>query len=158
MLRRRCLVEIKVLKSVFINLPAKDIFEYLSNLDNMVDWASTTISMRQTSPGEIGTGAVVSSTFRFLGKWLNMVFEIVEYSSERCLTLKSIAGSPSSLFRYHLEALEEGGTVVSEEAVIQMAGSVGESTNSVVASAITRQIEYDLQTLKEVLEAGMVPS
>lgn len=148
------MVEIQVQKSVFINQPVQNIFEYICDLNNVADWASTTISMRKTSPGEMGAGAIVSSTFRFLGKWINVVFEVVEYRPARCLTLKSIAGSPSCLFRYQFDVYE-GGVTLSEEAVIQIAGSIPEPANAVIASAVTRQIEYDLQTLKEILEAGV---
>jgi len=63
---KNCLAEIRVRKSVFINLPPEDIFAYVCDLENMVDWASTTVSIRKTSPGEIGAGATVRSTIRFL--------------------------------------------------------------------------------------------
>jgi len=149
------LVEIKVQKSVFINLAAEDIFAYICDLENMVDWSSTTISIRKTSPGEISAGATVHSTFRFLGRWLNVVFEVVEYSPGRCLVFKSIAGSPPCLFCYQFEALEGGGTTTTEEAVVQLVGGVIDQAGQVIASAVARQIEYDLQTLKEILEAGV---
>lgn len=149
------MVEIKVQRGVFINLPAQDIFDYLCRLENMVDWASTTIAMRKVTPDPMGAGTVISGTFRFLGKWINVVFEVVEYSPGHCLALKSIAGSPSSLFHYQLEARENGGTILSEEAVMQVMGNGQEPEHSVITSAVTRQLEYDLQTLKEILEAGV---
>ncbi len=150
------MVEIKVQKSVFINLPAQEIFAYMCDLENMVDWSSATISIRKTSPGEIGAGATVRSTIRFLGRWLNVVFEVVEYSPGHCLALKSIAGSPPCLFSYQFEELEEGGTTVSQESMVQIVAGSVEQTHPVVASAIARQVEYDLQTLKEILESGMI--
>ncbi len=152
------MVEIKVQKSVWINLPAEDIFGYVCDLENMEDWSSSTISIRKTSPGEMGVGAIVRSTIRFLGRWLNVLFEIVEYSPGRCLTFKSIAGSPPCLFRYRFEALEGGGTTASEEAMVQIVGGIIDQESRVIASAVARQIEYDLQTLKEILESGLVIS
>lgn len=151
---KNCLAEIRVRKSVFINLPPEDIFAYVCDLENMVDWASTTVSIRKTSPGEIGAGATVRSTIRFLGRWLNVLFEVVEYSPGRCLALKSIAGSSPCLFCYYFEGAEGGGTTTSEEAVVQIVGGIVDQANPVIESAVARQIEYDLQTLKEILEAG----
>jgi len=151
-----CLVEIKVQKSVWINLPAEDIFAYVCDLESMEDWSSATISIRRTSPGELGAGATVRSTIRFLGRWLNVLFEVVEYSPGACVTFKSIAGSPLCLFRYRFEASKEGGTIVSEEAVVQIIGAVVDQTSQVITSAVGRQVEYDLQTLKEIVEAGFV--
>jgi uncharacterized membrane protein len=152
---RSFVVEIKVQKSVFINLSAEEIFMYICDLENMVDWSSATVSIRKTSPGEVSAGATVRATFRFLGRWLNVVFEVVEYRPCRCLTFKSIAGSPPSLFRYQFEPVEGGGTTASEEAVVQIVSGVVDQASPVIASAVARQIEYDLQTLKEILEAGI---
>lgn len=150
------MAEIKVQRSVFINLPAEDIFAYVCDLENMVDWSSTTVTIRKVSPGKIGAGATVRSTLRFLGRWLNVEFEVVEYSPGRCLALKSIAGSPPCLFCYQFEALAGGGTTTSQEAIVQVVGGIVDQTNPVIESAVARQIEYDLQTLKEILEAGKV--
>ena len=88
-----------------------------------------------------------------MGRWLNVFFEVVEYSPDRCLTLKSIAGSPPSLFRYLFEPAEGGGTTMTEEAIVQV-DDIADQANPVISSAVTRQIEYDLQTLKELLEVG----
>lgn len=149
------MIDINVRKSVTIDLPTPEVFAYVCDLENMLDWSSTTVSIRKIAPGALSAGATVRSTFRFLGSWLNVIFEVVEYSPDRCLTLKSIAGSPPSLFRYLFEPAEAGGTLMIEEAVIQLMGDITNQANPVITSAVTRQIEYDLQTLKEMLEAGV---
>jgi hypothetical protein len=46
--------------------------------------------------------------------------------------------------------------MVTEEATVQIFGGVIDQANPVIASAVARQVEYDLQTLKEILEAGLV--
>ena len=147
--------EIKVQKSVFINLPAQDIFAYVCELENMMDWSSTIVSVRKTSLGKVSAGTTVRSTIRFLGRWLNVEFEVVEYSPGHSLAFKSIAGSPPCLFCYQFETMEGGGTTTFSEAVVEIVGGIVDQTSPVIASAVTRQVEYDLQTLKEILEAGM---
>ncbi len=148
------MAEIRVLKSVIINVPAEDIFAYVCELENMVDWSSTTIAIRKTSSGSMGAGATIQSTVRFLGRWLNVVFEVIEYSPGRCLAFKSIAGSPPCLFCYQFEPVEGGATLTSEEAVMQVVDGVMDQSRPVVASAVARQVEYDLLTLKDILESG----
>lgn len=152
------MAEINVEKRVLINLPAETIFAYICDLENMVDWSGTTISVRKISPGEVCVGSLVRSTIRFLGRWLNLVFEVVEYSPGRCLALKSIAGSSSCHFCYQFEKAEDGGTLVVEEAMVQILSGTADPAGPVIASAVARQVEYDLQTLKEILEAGLVIS
>ncbi|HEY0756821.1 MAG TPA: SRPBCC family protein [Ktedonobacteraceae bacterium] len=151
------MVDVKVHKSVFIDLPVEEVFAYICNVENMLDWSSATISIRKISSGAISAGATMRTTFRFLGRWINVVFEVVEFRPGHCLTFKSISGSPPSLFRYMLEPVD-GGTRASHEALVQLSGAGTEQANPVIASAVARQIEYDLQTLKEILEAGLAYS
>jgi uncharacterized membrane protein len=144
----------KTRQSVVINQPAEEIFAYVSEFDNLVDWSGAMISVRKISPGEIHLGATVRSTIRFLGRWMDITFEIVEYEPSRYLTIKSIAGATPCLFSYQFETVENGGTNVSLETVIDITGGNLGLAESVVTNLVQRQLEHDLLTLKDVLEAS----
>jgi uncharacterized membrane protein len=144
----------KLEHSVIINLPPEEIFAYMSDLENLVDWSSVVISARKISPGAIHVGATVRGTFRFLGRWLDVSFEIVECKPSRYLTIKSISGIAPCLFYYRFDSVEGGGTAVSQEIIIHLTGGFLGLPEPVVTSVIHRQIEYDLLTLKDLLEAG----
>ncbi len=88
----------KTRQSVAINVPAEEIFAYMSDLENLVDWSGATIAVRKISPGELHVGATLRNTIRFLGRWMDITFEIVEYETGRCLTIKSLSGSTPCLF------------------------------------------------------------
>lgn len=145
-------------QSVVINLPAEEIFAYLSDFENLVDWSAATIAVRKTSPGEIRVGATVRSTIQFLGRWMDITFEVVEYEPDHCLTIKSLSGVTPCLFSYQFEPTEDGATNVSLETVIHLTGGILGLTEAVVANVVRRQLVYDLLTLKDVLEAGAAPS
>ena len=145
-------------QTVVINLPAEDIFDYVSDFGNLADWSGSTIAVRKISPGEMHVGATVRSTHRFLGRWMDITFEIVEYEPSRCLTIKSLSGVTPCLFSYQFEPLEDGTTDVSLETVIHLTGGILGLTESVVANVVRRQLVHDLLTLKDVLEVGVVPS
>lgn len=147
------MIEIQARQSVFINLPAEDIFVNLCDLEKMAGWSSALISIQKTTPDALRSGAIVQSTIRFLGNWLEILFEVVEYEPNRCLTFKSIAGSVPCLFCYQFEPVEGGGTMVSEEAMIDLIEEPGELMEPVITSALRRQLEYDLLTMKDLLEA-----
>ena len=140
-------------QNVFINRAAEEIFAYMSDIENMVDWSSVIISTRKISPGEMHVGATVQHTIRFLGKWLDITFEIVEYEPSRYLTLKSISGVAPCLFSYQFEPAEGGGTIVSQGTIIHFTGAILDLTESVVTNVVRRQLEHDLLTLKDILEA-----
>ena len=147
------MITVEVRHTVFINLSTKEVFVYISDLENLSDWSSVIIAARTISPGEIRLGTQVRSTLRFLSKWSDMTFEIVEYERNRVLTLKSINGIAGCTIFYQLEPEEDGGTTVSQETVVHCMEGTVEVAESVVRNAIHRQLEYDLLTLKDMLEA-----
>src|SRR5947209_5569290 len=140
----------KVKQSVVIDLPTEETFAYISDLENMVDWSNAVIAIRKISPGGMYVGATLRSTIRFLGRWLDMSFEIVEHEPGRYLTIKSVPGVTPCLFCSQLEPVH-GGTIVSQEAVIHLTGILG-LEEPVATKVVRRQLEYDLLTLKDVLE------
>lgn len=140
--------KIEIKQSIFINLAIEEVFAYISALENTTHWSSSTISIGQLSPGAIQVGATLRVTIRFLGRWLDMNFEVIEYQPNRCLTFKSISGVASCFLCYQFEPAEDGGTVLSQEALIQLTEG-----SQVVERVLRRQYECDLLTLKDVLEA-----
>ena len=145
--------KMKVEHSVFINLPAEEIFAYMSNLENLADWSSIVISARKISSEEMLVGTTVRCIIRILGRWLDITYEIVEFVPNHYLTFKSITGVAPSLTCYRFEQLEDGGTNVSVEEFIHFTGGFLGFAETVVISVIRRQLAYDLLTLKDLLEA-----
>jgi len=143
----------KVKQSVVINLPPEEIFAYLADLDNLVDWSSPVVAVRKISQGAMCVGGVLRTTMRFLGRWLDITFEVVEFELGRCLTIKSISGAAPCLFSYQFEPVEDNGTNVCLETVIHFTGMAG-LAEPVVTRVIRRQLEHDLLTLKDMLEAS----
>lgn len=143
----------KVEQSIVINLPAEEVFSYISDLENLVDWCSVIIAVRNLSPKAFEVGATMKATIRFLGRWLDMTFEVIEREPDRCLTLKSIAGISPCLFCYRFEPNQCGGTTLIQESTIESVESIIDLAVPVIMRSINRQLEYDLQTLKDLLEA-----
>lgn len=144
--------KMKVEHSVFINLPVEQIFAYMSNLENLADWAGAVISARKISSEETLVGTTVRCTIRILGRWLDLTYEIVECVPGRYLSFKSITGVSPSLICYRFEPVEGGGTNVSVEEIIHFTGGFLGFAETVITRLINRQIANDLQTLKDLLE------
>jgi uncharacterized membrane protein len=143
----------EIQRSIFIDVPTNESFAYTSDLENMVVWSSSVIVMRKLSPGATQAGTKVQSTVRFLGRWLNITFEVVEYNPGRCLTLKSISGGTPCFFYYQFDPHENGGVTVSIHSMIHISSGILDLPEPMVIDTIERQLEYDLQTLKHMLEA-----
>jgi uncharacterized membrane protein len=146
-------MEMKVVQNVVINLPAREIFAYVAEFENLADWSGAVIAVRKTPSGAIHVGTTVLITIRFLGKWVQSTYEVVECEPGHHITLKSIAGIAPCVFNFLFEPLEAGRTRLSFEAAIQQGAYLGLAEQT-AASATRRQIEHDLLTLKEILEAG----
>lgn len=147
------MIEVNIKQEVFIHASEEKIFTYLGDLENLVDWSSCVISMRHTTAENTQVGATAQGTIRFLGKWSEIAFEIIERESARTLTIKSLSGISPCLFCYQLASVEGQGTTLSQEAIIHIMLGKGE-TEQIVTNAVHRQLEYDLLTLKDILEAS----
>jgi uncharacterized membrane protein len=144
--------ELKVEHSVFINLPAEEIFAYMSNLEKLADWSGAVISARKISSEEMLVGTRVQCTIHMLGKWFDTTYEIVECVPNRYLTFKSILSVAPTLISYQFEPVEGLGTNVILEEIIKFTGGFLGFAESVIKNVIQRQINYDLLTLKDLLE------
>jgi len=143
-------------QSVVINLPVQDVFAYVCDFANLIDWAGCTVAVRKTSPGEMQVGSTIRNTIRFLGRWMDITFEIVEFESAHCLTLKSLSGISPCLFSYQFEALEDGATHVTLEMVLHIACGMLRLPEAALSNVLRRQVMHDLLTLKDLLEAGVI--
>ncbi|HEY1354126.1 MAG TPA: SRPBCC family protein [Ktedonobacteraceae bacterium] len=146
--------EIKARQSIFIRRPAQTIFACLSDLENMVGWSSALISVQKMTSEAVCPGTLVKSTICFFEQWMEIVFEVVEYEPVRYLSFKSIEGIVPCLFCYQFEAVQGAGTVISEEATIHLLTLPCGLTEQEVTRALGSQMEGDLQTLKQLLEAS----
>ena len=143
----------QVEQSVFINLPAEEIFAYMSNLENLADWSGVVISARKISSEAMLVGTRVRCTIRILGRWFDTTYEIVECVPGRYLTFKSISSIAPCLICYQFEPVESLGTNVIVEETINFTGGFLGFAEPVIRGAIRRQISSDLLALKDLLEA-----
>jgi uncharacterized membrane protein len=141
----------KVEHTVFINLPIKETFAYLSNLENLAYWSGFVISARKFSSEEMLIGATVRCTVRILGRLFETTYEIIECMTDRYFSYKSIMGFASSFTYIRFEPMDRGTNVLVEIMLHFVGGYLG-FDETLVTNAISRQIASDLQTLKDLLE------
>jgi uncharacterized membrane protein len=141
-------------QSVIIHRPAGDIFTYLTESEHLLDWSSVVIAVRADPCRPLQGGSRLRVTARFLGRWRETSYEVIECQPHSHLTFKGTTGIDPCVFSYQFDATG-GGTTVSLEAMLSLslqAGMLGLS-EAVLENIVTRQIQHDLLTLKDVLEA-----
>ena len=150
------MTKIHIKQAIVIDKPIEDIFAYMSNLGNLLQWSSVIFSIQATSSEVIGVGATVKSTIRFLGMWTEMTFVVVECQPDRFLTIKSTSGITPCLFHYQFECLENGGTSIAQDIEISLIGGFRDQTEQVITKAMRRDAAHDLLNLKDTLESRVV--
>jgi len=143
---------VKVKTSVVINRPIEEVFKFADDPNNDAQWQSGNIESMQTSEGPMGVGTTTQTVTQFLGKRLELTFEITEHEPNRRVGFKSTSGPiPMTGTTTYEEA--EGGTKVT----LELEGDVGgvfKLAEPIVARTAQRQFEGNYLTLKDVLEAG----
>jgi uncharacterized membrane protein len=141
-------------QSVIIHRPAGDIFTYLTDGEHLVDWSSVVLAVRATPSGPIQGGSRLRITSQFLGRWMETTYEVVECQPASHLTFKGTTGIDPCVFSFQFDATGEG-TNVSLEVIMSLhlqGGMLGLS-EAVLENIVRRQIQHDLLSLKDVLEA-----
>ena len=144
-------------QSVIIHRPAEDIFTYLAESEHLVDWSSVVIAVRADPWGPLQGGSRLRITTRFLGRWMETTYEVIECQPASHLTFKGTTGIIPCVFSYQFEATRRGTTVSLEVIMpLHLQGGMLGLSEALVETIVKRQLQHDLLTLKDVLEARAV--
>lgn len=139
-------------KSIIINRPQQDVFDFVSNPANDSQWQSTTDSGKWTSEDSIGVGATQRSVGRFLGRKLETTSEVTAWDAPNHYAIKSVGGPMPFEFSMKLATVENG-TELSVYGKAEFGGFF-KLAEGVVAKQAEKQFETDMEALKLVLEEG----
>jgi uncharacterized membrane protein len=137
--------------SIVINRPVEEVFAFLSNLENEVKWRREWIEARNTSEGPLGVGATFLLVSTFLGRRVEVVYEVTEYEPNRLTAWKAVSGPLPLTFRRIFERVEDG-TRVTISYDGEMRGLL-KLMAPLFVSMGKRQLAGDIPKLKQVLEA-----
>ena len=143
---------IKNENSVEINKPIEEVFEYVTNIDNLPLWAGPVTEAKQTSEGQVGVGTTQTQVAQLLGRRIESSLEVTEYEPNKKFTTKSTSGPIPIEIHYTFEPVAEGTRL--ETVGILDAGGFFKLAEPLVARTLKRQTEGDFKTLKELLEAS----
>ena len=141
----------KIKASVVINRPVEDVFAYVADPEKVSQWAGPVIESKQTSEGSVGLGTTTSRVTQFLGRTIEAIHVITEYEPGRVYADRTTSG-PVPIHSRILFDAGDGGTKVTIEGELQAAGFF-KIAEPIMLRVARRQVETDVQTLKEILEA-----
>ncbi|MFQ5795356.1 MAG: SRPBCC family protein [Candidatus Bipolaricaulia bacterium] len=137
--------------SVMINRPIEEVFAFAASPENDLQWQSGLLESEQTSEGPMDVGTTLRQVHKFLGRRIEMDFEVTEYEPNRKASFKNTSG-PVQVEASDIFEPVEGGTKLT--VVIQgETGGFFKLADPIVARMLKRQTEADLGNLKDLLEA-----
>ena len=142
---------VKFEESVVINRPPREVFAYLSNLENDPPWSSAT-KIHKTSSGPIGIGTTFRQRDRFLGRHVDLHFVVVEYEVNHHITVKADSGP------LHLEGariVEPCGDATTRVTFVGGGQARGplKLLEPLLATVGDRRLRKQLRKLKQLVEA-----
>jgi uncharacterized membrane protein len=139
--------------SIEIRRPVEAVFAFVADPHNEPLWERTVQEARVTPDGPPAVGTRVTKVGSFLGLKLEVTNEITALEPNRELGIKGISGPASASMEgtFRFEAVGES-TRLSFISQIET-GGLFKMAGPLLASQARKQVEADLQRLKELLEA-----
>lgn len=141
---------VKVETSITINRPVEDVFAYLSDRRNDLQWQSGLVDIRQTPESPVGVGTRITEVRKFLGRRIESSSEVVEYEPNTKYTRKN-TGGPFPVEGSYLFEPTGVGTKVTLKFEMQE-GSFFALAEPLIARSLRRSAEADYGDLKDLLE------
>jgi len=139
--------------SVVIDRPVEEVFAYVTDANNDALWQSSTLDTEQTSEGAVGVGTTYRSVSKFLGRRIETTLEVTEHEPPRKQCSRVASGPIPAVGCYLFEPADGGSTRFTQNLAAEVGGFF-RLAEPLVARAFRRQLEADMATLKDLLEAG----
>jgi len=141
---------VRIDKNITINRPVEDVWQYLTNLENMPLWDRDVIEAKQISDGTIGAGTTVKVIDTLIGRRSGLL-QIIEFSPYNRFVIRAAAGPSIGNLEFTLEPVSDG-TKVREISEIELHGflKLFEPAFTLFGKKFS---QGDFANLKRVLEA-----
>jgi uncharacterized membrane protein len=145
-------MNVDVSSSVVINQPVERVARYAADPDNVPTWYTNIKSVDWRTPAPLQVGSRIAFVAHFLGRRIEYVYEVVEWTPGRRLIMRTADGPFPMETTYTWEAAPQGGTRMT---LANRGMPAGFSTwlAPFMAIAVRRANRKDLARLKERLES-----
>ena len=139
-------------RSIFINRPPQEVFDFMSNPANDTKWRDSAVSSEWTSEGPPGVGSTLRSVDKLLGRKMESTSEITAWDPPNRYGQKSVGGPVPFEMTVMLETKEQG-TQLTMSGNAE-AGGFFKIAEGLLGRQLEKQFDTDLNGLKRVLEGA----
>ena len=137
--------------TIDVGRSVEDVFAYLTEPKNNVEWESTVVEMEMTSEGPFGVGSKGRRVEEFMGRDEG-IWEITEYEENKMFAMKFESAKFIGDGGWQLESVE-GGSRLAYRFQGNAKSSFMKLFILVMMPMFKRQIRKDYGTFKEILES-----
>jgi uncharacterized protein YndB with AHSA1/START domain len=145
---------VKLEHSVTIDRPVEEVFAFVSDPTNDDQFVAARISTKKTTSGPLGPGSRFDATGKFLGRRIDSSMEVSEYQPNRKICSRSLK-APVQFTDCRVVEADGNGTRLTITLESEATGGLFKLADPVVSRLAKRQLEVDVNTLKELLEASV---
>ncbi len=135
----------------FINRPAQEVFDFVTNPANTAQWESGMESSTYTSVGPVGVGSKLQNIGRMMGRKIEANAEITQWNPPNVYSFKATNGPAKLEANYKFE-VKDGGTLLIQSIQVELGGFFG-IAEGLAVKQMQKQYETNFNTLKTLLEA-----
>ena len=139
-------------KSVFINRPPQEVFDFVTNLSNDPQWQNRIESVERLSDGPIGIGSTWRYVTSTLGRKNKADIQMTSYDPPYQSSVKAVNG-PVPFENTHTFQAQDGGTLLTFTGQAEFGGFF-KMAEGLAGKQLEKQMEADTAALKKLLEAG----
>lgn len=136
--------------SVVIRRPIDQVFAFVTNQQNTLQWQNGLVDIKQTPASSIGVGTQVTEVRKFLGREMQGTLEVTEYEPNQRFT-KKMTNGPFPLEYSYIVAPTSDGTRLTIQMHIKPDGFFA-IAEPLVGNTLRKDLDVNLATLKSVLE------
>ena len=129
---------------------AEDVFAYLSDVKNNMDWEKDVVEMEYTSEGPVGIGSTGRRVEKFMGTE-ESTWEITDYEENKHVAVTFASAKFQGRIRWDLEPTD-GGTRVKFQVRGQPKGLVSKLLMPLFMPMVKRQMRRNFGALKRIIE------
>lgn len=126
-------------------------FGYLASPANEPMWRASTLRATPDRPGVVALGSTGRSLLRFMGRDVDVRWEIVEFEHEARLCREYTSRVRGGRDRYVLQPFGIRASIIEVQVEVEAAGLMGLLSTS-RRTSMEHELRTDLQRLKSILE------
>ena len=141
---------IRITSSTLIELPVKQVFDFVSAPENDFQWQEGTLATARLSKGSDAMRTFFRSIGHFMGRRNLSTFEITEFEPDNKYGFKSLSGPVHSRTSYTLE--KDSGRTKLHISIQASAPNFFHVTEKLLWKTMKKQLEENVARLKTILE------